>query len=70
MDMAKEKYTLVGVDGNCFAILGKVQRWMREEGCSKEEIDKYLNDAKSSDYNHLLCVSLDMVEQLNKRNRL
>lgn len=61
---------MVGVDGNCFAILGKVQRWMREEGCSKEEIDKYLNDAKSSDYNHLLCVSLDMVEQLNKRNRL
>ena len=63
----KNKYSLVGVDGNSFSIMGHVSRWMRIEGCSKEEIDKYLEDAKSSDYNHLLCVSIDMVDKLNNK---
>ena len=66
--MEKEKYTLVGVDGNAFAIMATVRKWMRLEGCSKEEIDKYLDDARHGDYNHLLCVSMDMVEKLNERS--
>ena len=62
-----EKYSLVGVDGNAFSVIGKVSSWMRKEGYAKEEIEKYLEDAKSGDYNHLLCVSIDMVERLNKK---
>lgn len=63
------KYSLVGVDGNCFSIMGQVSSWMRKEGCSKEEIEKYFEDAKSCDYNHLLCVSIDMVERLNNKEK-
>ena len=62
-----EKYDLVGIDGNAYSVMGYVQKAMRSEGCTKEEINKYLADAKSSDYNHLLRVSEDMVGQLNKK---
>ena len=65
----KEKYTLVGVDGNAFAIMGYVLHAMRKEGFSKEERDEYLKDAKSSDYDHLLCVSVDYIDRVNDRVR-
>ena len=60
-------YDLVGIDGNAFSIMGYVRKAMRKEGYSSEEIEKYTNEAKSGDYMHLICVSQDMVEQLNKR---
>ena len=63
--MAKEKYDLVGIDGNAFSVMGYVARAMRNEGKTKNEIDAYYADAKSGDYNHLLSVSFDMVEKLN-----
>lgn len=65
----KEKYTLVGVDGNAFAIMGYVTHAMKVEGFTKEERDEYLEDAKSRDYNHLLCVSVDYIDRVNDRVR-
>ena len=62
-----EKYSFVGVDGNAFSIMGTVKRWMLDEGLSREDVDNYLNDAKSGDYNHLLVVSMEMVEFLNEQ---
>jgi len=61
-----EKYTLVGVDGNAFAVMGYVRRAMRECGRSKEEIDEYTKRATSSDYNNLLCVSMGVISELNE----
>ena len=49
------KLNLVGVDGNAFAVMGTWQRQARKEGWTKEQIDVVLEDAKSSDYNHLLA---------------
>ena len=60
-------YDLVGIDGNAYSVMGYVQRAMKEQKFSKEEIDAYLNDAMSSDYDHLLCVSVAMVEKCNER---
>lgn len=60
------KYSLVGVDGNAYAVMGYVRNAMKKEHCSSEEIEKYTNDAKSGDYNHLLVVSLEMIEMLNE----
>ena len=37
----EERYTLVGVDGNAFAIMGYVLLAMKDEGFSKEERDEY-----------------------------
>ena len=63
--MAKKNYTLVDVDGNAFAIMAYVSMVMRREGKSNEEIDNYLEDAKSGDYSHLIDVSVEMCERLN-----
>lgn len=62
-----KKYSLVGVDGNAFSVMGFVTKAMKREGCSKEEIEKYRKEAMSSDYNNLLAVSVDMVDNLNER---
>lgn len=64
--MAKgRKYTLVGVDGNAYCVMGYVTNAMRECRFSREEISGYMNDAMSADYNNLLAVSADMVERCN-----
>ena len=64
-----EEYTLVGVDGNAFAIMGYTKKAMREQKFSKEEIDEMLKKAMSSDYNNLLCVCMDYVGKCNDRIR-
>ena len=46
---------LVGVNGNAFMIMGVFQRQARKEGWTQDEIDTVLDEAKSSDYNHLLA---------------
>lgn len=59
-------YDLVGVDGNAYCVMGYVVRAMRECKKSKAEIEAYRKDAMSSDYYHLLAVSIEMVDALNK----
>ena len=63
--MSKKKYTLDDVDGNAYAIMAYVRSAMKREGKSNEEIDNYIKDAQSSDYHHLLQVSVEMCEKLN-----
>ena len=60
-------YTLVGVDGNPFVVMGYVIRIMLKEGFTREECDAYTTAAMSGDYNNLLCVSIDYVERCNAR---
>lgn len=49
---------LVGQDGNAFAILGAARKAAKRAGVSKEEIDAYLEEAMSGDYNHLLQTTM------------
>ena len=68
------KYTLIGVNGNAYSIMSYVCHALKAEKENMElAIDEYeaikadyLKDATSSDYNHLLCVSFDMIERINK----
>ena len=62
-------YDLVGVDGNAFAVMGYVSNAMRRSGFTSKERDEYLADAQSDGYNHLLAVSVDMVEKVNEKLR-
>lgn len=62
-------YDLVGVDGNAFSVMGYVSNAMRRSGFSTKERDEYLADAQSSDYNHLLYASVQMVEKVNEKLR-
>lgn len=59
------KYTLVGVSANAFNVMGYVQGAMRSEGMSQAEIEAFLEDATSGNYDHLLAVAQNMVEKLN-----
>ena len=45
---------LVGQDGNAFAILGSVQRAMRQADVDKADIDVMMDEAMSGDCDHLL----------------
>jgi hypothetical protein len=51
----KIKLSLVGQDGNAFALLGVFRRQARKEGWTKEEMDTVLNEAMNGDYDHLLA---------------
>jgi hypothetical protein len=64
-----EKYSLVGVDGNAFCVMGYVANAMKKEGKSEEEIDEYYENAKAKNYNHLLRVSLLKIDELNELYR-
>lgn len=55
---------LTGEDGNAFAIMGAVQRALRGAGVPKSEIDAYMAESMSGDYNHLLRVAMDTVNVL------
>jgi len=63
----KKEYSLIGVDGNAFSIMGYVRRAMKETGFTKDEIEAYTKDATSGDYDHLLVVSIDMINKCNER---
>ena len=62
-------YNLIRVDGNAYAIMGYVAKAMRNEGYSQEEINAYFEDAKSSDYNHLVSVSGEKIREINRKLR-
>ena len=49
---------LVGVDGNAFAILGRVDRWLRDAGATKAFRDAYYAEATSGDYDHVIAASI------------
>lgn len=65
--MKKTKYSLIGVDGNAFSIMGYVIDAMEDTGFSKEDIAEYQDDAMSSDYTHLLAVSVKMIHSCNEK---
>lgn len=57
----KPTVKLIGQDGNAFAVMGSVKRALKNAGADKEYIDKYISEATSGDYDHLLAVSMKYV---------
>ena len=52
---------LIGTDGNAFAILGKVRRALLDAGLH-DEAERYMTEATSGDYHHVLAVTMQYVE--------
>lgn len=52
---------LVGHDGNAFAVLGRVQRGLRKGGATHDDIEQFMAEAMSGDYDHLLRVCTEWV---------
>ena len=59
-------YTLVGINGNAYSIMGYVRAAMDDANMTNDDIDAYVKDATSSDYNHLLAVSCEMIDRVNE----
>ena len=60
-------FNLVGVDGNAFSVIGYTSNAMKKAGYTQEEIKQYTQSATSSDYNHLLCVSMEWIDKCNAK---
>lgn len=52
---------LTGHDGNAFAIMATVRRAMRRASVDKVDIDAFLQEAESGDYDHLLQTAMKTV---------
>lgn len=52
---------LIGENGNAFLILGKVSSALKKAG-QKENAEKFMKEAMSGDYDHLLATAMKYVE--------
>lgn len=59
------RFTLLGVDGNAFAVMGYTARCMKKAGLGAE-VDKMYGEAKSGDYYNLIAVCDGYVEKANE----
>lgn len=64
----RKVYSLSNIDGNAFAIMGYVSKALKETS-NDDIVQKYQAEAMSSDYEHLVKVSLDYLEVCNGRQR-
>lgn len=53
---------LVGEDGNAFAIIGRVKDALRGAGASRELVAQYQRESTSGDYDNLLRVAAEYVD--------
>ena len=60
-------YSLIGIDGNAYNIMGYTATAMKNTGFTKEEIDKMYSEATSSDYDNLLVVCGNYIDMVNDR---
>lgn len=49
-------------DGNAFFILGKVRTALKKGGASARDVEDFLSEAMSADYDNLLRVCMHWVE--------
>ena len=63
----EEEYTLVGQDGNAFALMGYTSRCMKECGL-RDEIDEMRERAMSGDYYNLIRVCDEYIQRCNEIN--
>lgn len=53
---------LSNYDGNAFVIMGATTKALKRAGASKEEQDKYFQEATSGDYDHLVATTMQWVD--------
>lgn len=58
------RYSLVGVDGNAFSIMGYTSRALKETG-HRDLCDEMFAKATSGDYNHLIQVCMEYLDVCN-----
>lgn len=61
-------FTLVGVDGNAFSVMGYTAHALKTAGL-KDKVDEMQKKATSGDYNNLLCVCMKYIDMANNKLR-
>ena len=64
----EDKYTLEGVDGNAYSIMGYTARALKNEGLY-ELVDQMYEDAKSGSYTMLIVKCLEYLYKANAKAR-
>lgn len=55
---------LTGEDGNAFRILGAVSKGIRKAGGTAEDVENFMTEAQSGDYDNLLATAMRYVNVL------
>jgi 3-oxoacyl-[acyl-carrier-protein] synthase III len=50
---------LIGRDGNAFAVMGACRRALKDAGANTEEIDRFMAEATSGDYDNVLRTAME-----------
>lgn len=58
----KAEGTLIGVDGNAYAILGYTERQLKRASWPKEDIKQVMDTATSGDYNNVIATCMSVLE--------
>ena len=58
-------YSLVGVDGNAFAVMGYTARALKQSG-HRDLVDKMHAEATAGDYDNLIMVCLKYIDIANE----
>lgn len=61
-----EPFSLVGVDGNAFNVMGYTANAMKKAGYNQSDIQNYRKLATSGDYDTLLVLSMEWIEKCNQ----
>jgi hypothetical protein len=56
------KVRLTGQDGNAFVIIGRVLSAMKKAKVSQDDMDAFIAEAQSGDYDHLLQTCFKWVD--------
>lgn len=60
-------FNLVGVNGNAFSVMAYVSNAMRKVGYNPSDIAEYQKKATSGNYDMLLCLSVEMIDNCNEK---
>lgn len=55
------KAKLIGQDGNAYAIIGTVKQALRKANVPQNDIDEFVVEAMSGDYNNVIVTALKWV---------
>ncbi len=62
----KADMSLIGINGNAFAIIAAVERGLRRAGATSEQRAQFRNEAMSGDFSNLLATAMKWTDDENE----
>ena len=63
----EDKYSLVGVNGNAFSVMGYTAQALKREGL-RDLVGKMHEEATAGDYDNLLAVCMRYIDMANEKS--